>query len=112
MDAGDDGIVEPLPGVPWAAGHGVGKVVGLWDRAGGEHVLAVADVPPDVGIGEQPLSQQAIGRAKQADKENVSKRGQENADRCSGALGSGALGSGALGSGALGSGALGSGALG
>src|SRR5215813_7618082 len=79
MDPGDRSVVQPLPRVPGPAGHGVGKVICVRHSVRGQNVLTVSDVPPDVAIAQQVLSEKQIRGAKQANEQNIGDRGQQEA---------------------------------
>ncbi len=53
MSAGDHQVIEPFPGIPGLSNHGDGERIRARNGVGAQHVLAIADMPPDSGIAQQ-----------------------------------------------------------
>ena len=70
VNARDRHVIEPFPGVPGVSAHGDGERVGARDRVRAQHLLAIADMPPNAGISQQARRQRPAAHGKQQNDED------------------------------------------
>ena len=76
MNRGDENVVQPLPGIPRPALHGVGEGISASDRVRLQDLLSVADMPARPAIFQQTRRQHSVGQGNEKnDEDEICNRG-------------------------------------